>query len=147
MNKGKTIFAQLMSLFTEYEFSKCVKRYKGDIHATQFTNRSGLRDIETTLDLCSQDLYRSGLKIMPKSTLAEANEKKDWRIYQDFGNVLIQKAKELYKDDRLRLDLDEMVCAFDSSTIELCLALVYADMEAYMQVRVKSVERTVNIGI
>ncbi len=126
-----------MSLFSEYEFSKCVKRYQGDRHAikfncrdqflvmsfAQFTDRSGLRDIETTLDLCSQDLHRSGLKIMPKSTLAEANEKKDWHIYQDFGNVLIQKAKELYKDDRLRLDLDEMVCAFDSSTIELCLAL------------------------
>ena len=126
-----------MSLFTEYEFSKCVKRYKGDRHAikfncrdqflvmsfAQFTNRSGLRDIETTLDLCSQDLYRSGLKIMPKSTLAEANEKKDWRIYQDFGYVLIQKAKKLYEVEKLRIDLDEMVCAFDSSTIELCLAL------------------------
>ncbi|MDD6471993.1 MAG: IS4 family transposase, partial [Bacteroidales bacterium] len=137
MNKGKTIFAQLMSLFTEYEFSKCVKRYNGDRHAikfncrdqflvmsfAQFTNRSGLRDIETTLDLCSQDLYRSGLKIMPKSTLAEANEKKDWRIYQDFGYVLIQKAKKLYEVEKLRIDLDEMVCAFDSSTIELCLAL------------------------
>lgn len=126
-----------MSLFTEYEFSKCVKRYKGDRHAikftcrdqfmamsfAQFTDRSGLRDIETTLGLCSQDLYRSGLKIIPRSTLAEANEKKDWRIYQDFGNVLIHKAKELYKSDKLRLDLDEMVCAFDSSTIELCLSL------------------------
>ncbi len=89
----------------------------------QFTNRSGLRDIETTLDLCSQDLYRSGLKIMPKSTLAEANEKKDWRIYQDFGYVLIQNAKKLYEGEKLRIDLDEMVCAFDSSTIELCLAL------------------------
>ena len=98
-----------MSLFTEYEFSKCVSRYKGDRHAikftcrdqflvmsfAQFTDRSGLRDIETTLDLCSQDLYRSGIKVMPRSTLAEANEK-------------------------LRLDLDEMVCAFNSSTIELC---------------------------
>ena len=71
----------------------------------QFTNRSGLRDIETTLDLCSQDLYRSGLKIMPKSTLAEANEKKDWRIYQDFGYVLIQKAKKLYKGENLRIGL------------------------------------------
>ena len=110
-----------MSLFTEYEFSKCVKRYQGDRHAikfncrdqflimsfAQFTDRSGLRDIETTLDLCSQDLFRSGLKIMPKSTLAEANEKKDWHIYQDFGNVLIQKAKELYKDDSLRLVMYE----------------------------------------
>ena len=126
-----------MSLFTEYEFSKCVKRYKGDRHTikfncrdqflvmsfAQFTNRSGLRDIETTLNLCSQDLYRSGLKIMPNSTLAEANEKKDWRIYQDFGYVLILKAKKLYEGEKLRIDLDEMVCAFDSSTIELCLAL------------------------
>ena len=137
MNKGKTIFTQLISLFTEYEFSKCVKRYNGDRHAikfncrdqflvmsfAQFTHRSGLRDIETTLELCSQDLYRSGLKIMPKSTLAEANEKKDWRIYQDFGYILIQKAKKLYEGEKLRIDLDGMVCAFDSSTIELCLAL------------------------
>lgn len=126
-----------MSLFTEYEFSKCVNRYKGDRHAikfncrdqflvmsfAQFTDRSGLRDIETTLDLCSQDLYRSGMKVMPKSTLAEANEKRDWRIYQDFGYVLIKKAKDLYAGERLRIDLDEMVCAFDSSTIELCLSL------------------------
>ena len=121
-----------MSLFTEYEFSKCVKRYNGDRHAikfncrdqflvmsfAQFTNRSGLRDIETTLDLCSQDLYRSGLKIMPKSTLAETNKKKDWRIHQDFGYVLTQKAKKLYEGEKLRIDHDEMVCAFDSSTIE-----------------------------
>lgn len=126
-----------MSLFTEYEFTKCVNRYKGDRHAikfncrdqflvmsfAQFTDRNGLRDIETTLRLCSQDLYRSGLKVMPKSTLAEANEKRDWRIYQDFGYVLIKKAKDLYAGEKLRIDLDEMVCAFDSSTIELCLSL------------------------
>ena len=84
-----------MSLFTEYEFSKCVNRYKGDRHAikfncrdqflvmsfAQFTGRNGLRDIETILRFCSQDLYRSGLKVMPKSTLAEANEKRDWRLW------------------------------------------------------------------
>ena len=63
------------------------------------------------------------LRLLPKYTLAEANEKKDWRIYQDFGYVLIQKAKKLYEGEKLRIDLDEMVCAFDSSTIELCLAL------------------------
>jgi hypothetical protein len=82
-----------------------------------------LRDIETTLDLCAQDLYRSGLKVMPKSTLAEANEKKDWHIYQDFAQVLMQKAKRLYEGEKLRIDLDEMIYAFDSSTIELCLKL------------------------
>lgn len=60
---------------------------------------------------------------MPKSTLAEANEKKDWRIYQDFAQVLIRQAKEAYKGQKLRLDLDEMVYAFDSNTIGLCLKL------------------------
>jgi len=89
----------------------------------QFTDRSGLRDIETTLNLCTQDLYRSGLKAMPKSTLAEANEKKDWRIYQDFAQVLIREAKSIYGGMKLRIDLDEMIYAFDSSTIELCLKL------------------------
>lgn len=137
MNKGKTIFAQVMSLINVYEFKKCVNRYKGDRHAVkftcrdqfmvmsfaQFTDRSGLRDIETTLNLCSTDLYRSGIKVMPKSTLAEANEKKDWRIYRDFAQVLIRQAKEAYKGQKLRLNLDEMVYAFDSSTIELCLKL------------------------
>ena len=126
-----------MSLINTYEFKKCVNRYNGDRHAVkftcrdqfmvmsfaQFTDRSGLRDIETTLNLCSPDLYRSGIKVMPKSTLAEANEKKDWRIYKDFAQVLIRQAKEAYKGQKLRLDLDEMVYAFDSSTIELCLKL------------------------
>ena len=83
MNKGKTIFAQIMSLINEYEFKKCVDRYKGDRHAikfncrdqfmvmsfAQFTDRAGLRDIETTLNLCG-DLYRSGIKAIPRSALA-----------------------------------------------------------------------------
>lgn len=126
-----------MSLVNEYEFKKCVDHYKGDRHSikfkcrdqfmvmsfAQFTDRSGLRDIETTLNLCTQDLYRSGLKAMPRSTLAEANEKKNWHIYQDFAQVLIREAKKFYADQKLRVDLDEMVYAFDSSTIELCLKL------------------------
>lgn len=137
MNKEKTIFAQVMSLINTYEFKKCVNRYKGDRHAINFTchnqfmvmsfaqfmDRSGLRDIETTLNLCSPDLYRFGIKVMPKSTLTVTNEKKCWGIHQDFAQVLIQQAKEAYKGQRLRLDLDEIVYAFDSSTIELCLKL------------------------
>ena len=136
MNKGKTVFAQIMSLVNEYEFKKCVDRYKGDRHAikfncrdqfmvmsfAQFTDRTGLRDIETTLNLCG-DLYRSGIKTMPKSTLAEANEKKDWRIYQDFAMTLVKEATALYKDEKLRIGLEEMIYAFDSTTIELCLKL------------------------
>ena len=89
----------------------------------QFTDRSGLRDIETTLNLCSQGLYRSGLKAMPKSILAKANEKKNWLIYQYFAQVLIREAKDLYAGQKLRIDLNEMIYAFDSSTIELCLKL------------------------
>lgn len=125
-----------MSLIDEYEFKKCVDRYKGDRHAikfncrdqfmvmsfAQFTDRSGLRDIETTLNL-SRDLYRSDIRVTPKSTLAEANEKKDWRIYQDFAMTLVKEATVLYKDEKLRIGLEEMIYAFDSSTIELCLKL------------------------
>lgn len=94
MSKGKTIFAQIISLDNEYEIKKWVDRYKGNHHTikfntrdqflvmsfVQFTDWTGLRDIETTLNLCS-DLYKSGIKIMPKFTLAETNEKRDWRIY------------------------------------------------------------------
>lgn len=137
MNPGKTIFAQVMGLVNEYEFSKCVDRYNGDWHAikytcrdqfrvmsfAQFTDRHGLRDIETTLDLCHTDLYHSGLKAIPRSTLAEANEKKDWRIYRDFAQTLICEARQLYASDHFRLELDEMVYAFDSSTINVCLSL------------------------
>ena len=70
----------------------------------QFTDRSGLRDIETTLNLCG-DLCRSGIKVMPKSTLTEANEKKDWRIYQDFAMTFVKEATALYKDEKLRIGL------------------------------------------
>lgn len=121
-----------MSLINEYEFKKCVDRYKGDRHAikfncrdqfmvmsfAQFTDRAGLRYIETTLNLCG-NLYRSGIKAIPRSTLAEANEKKDWRIYQDFAMTLVKEATMLYKDEKLRIGLEEMIYAFDSSTIEL----------------------------
>ena len=136
MNKGKTIFAQIISLFNEYEFQKCVSRYNEDRHSikfncrdqfmvmsfAQFTDRAGLRDIETTLNLCG-DLYRSGIKAMPRSTLAEANEKKDWHIYQDFAMTLVKEVISLYKDEKLRIGLEEIIYAFDSSTIELCLNL------------------------
>lgn len=137
MNQGKTVFAQLMSLIPEYEFKKCVNKYRGDFHSlkftcrdqfmvmsfAQYTGRSGLRDIEATLTAFSSKLYHAGLKFMPKSTLAEINEKKDWRIYQDFAQVLIAEAQRLHAEDYFRLDIDNMVYAFDSSTIELCLQL------------------------
>ena len=126
-----------MSLVSRYEFQKCVDRYKGDwrtrsftcfdqfkvMSFAQFTDRSGLRDIEMTLGLCGNDLYHAGLCSVPKSTLAEANEKRNWMIYRDFAQTLIKEAKMLYRDDYFRLGLKEMVYALDSTTIRLCLEL------------------------
>ena len=126
-----------MSLVSRYEFQKCVDRYKGDwrtrsftcfdqfkvMSFAQFTDRSGLRDIEMTLEFCGKDLYHAGLSPVPKSTLAESNEKRSWKIYRDFAQVLIKEAKELYHDDYFRLGLKEMVYALDSTTIRLCLEL------------------------
>lgn len=137
MRTKKTIFSQIMSLVSRYEFQKCVDRYKGDWHAktltcldqfkimsfAQFTDRSSLRDIEMTLEFCGKGLYHAGLRTVPKSTLAEANEKRNWMIYRDFAKVLIKWAKELYRDDYFRLGLNEMVYALDSTSIRICLEL------------------------
>lgn len=124
------MFAQVTSLINTYEFKKCVNSYKGDWYAVkftcrdqfmvmsfaQFTNRSGLRDIETTLNLCSSDLYRSSIKVMPKSILAEANEKEGLAYLSGFCTSSDTITKETYKGQKLRLDLDEMLYTFDSST-------------------------------
>ena len=139
MNQGKTVFAQLMSFLPEYEFNKCVDRYKGDYKVktftcrehfyvmsfAQLTFRESLRDIEACLTALSNKLYHSGIKQpVPKSTLAEANENRDWRIYADFAQVLIREARRLYKtDNEFVLDIDNMAYALDSSTIDLCLNL------------------------
>ena len=89
----------------------------------QFTDRSSLRDIEMTFEFCGKELYHAGLSSVPKSTLAEANEKRNWMIYRDFANVLIKEAKMLYRNEYFRLGLKEMVYALDSTTIRLCLDL------------------------
>src|ERR1035437_9166166 len=139
MNQGKTVFAQLMSFLPEYEFNKCIDRYKGDYKVktftcrehfyvmsfAQLTFRESLRDIEACLTALSGKLYHSGIKQpVPKSTLAEANENRDWRIYADFAQVLIREARRLYKtDNEFVLDIDNMAYALDSSTIDLCLNL------------------------
>ena len=139
MNTGKTVFAQLMSFIPEYELKKCIDRYQGDYRVRNFTcrehfnvmsfaqltGRESLRDIESCLIAFSSKLYHSGIKTpVSKSTLADANEKRDWRIYADFAQILIKKARSLYfKDNDFRLDIDNMVYAFDSSTINLCLSL------------------------
>jgi transposase len=139
MNQVKTVFSQLMSFLPEYEFNKCVDRYKGDYKVktftcrehfyvmsfAQLTFRESLRDIQACLTALSGKLYHSGIKQpVPKSTLAEANENRDWRIYADFAQVLIREARRLYKtDNEFVLDIDNMAYALDSSTIDLCLNL------------------------
>jgi hypothetical protein len=91
----------------------------------QLTYRESLRDIESCLTAFSNKLYHSGIKQpVPKSTLAEANESRDWRIYADYAQVLIKEARHLYeKDNEFKLDVKNMVYALDSSTIDLCLSL------------------------
>ena len=139
MYTGKTAFAQLMKFMPEYEFQKCVDHYKGDyrvrtLHCrehflvmsfAQLTGRESLRDIENCLSAFSGKLYHSGIsKPVSRSTLADANEKRDWRIYADFAQILIKQARPLYiEDNDFRIDLDNMVYAFDSTTIDLCLSL------------------------
>jgi len=139
MNTGKTVFAQIMSFLPDYQFNKCVDKYKGNHRVRNFTckehfyvmgfaqltYRESLRDIESCLSAFSSKLYHSGIKQpVSRSTLAEANENRDWRIYADFAQVLIREARRLYKqDNEFALDIDNMVYALDSSTIDLCLSL------------------------
>lgn len=138
MNKGKTIFSQIMSLIPERDFKACVDRYKGNYRARNFscrdqflvmsyaqlTGRDSLRDIENCLMALSTKLYHCGISYaVPLNTLAKANENRDWQIYKDFAEVLLKKVRPLYAKDHFRLELDNMVYAFDSSTISLCLKL------------------------
>ncbi len=138
MNTGKTVFAQLMEHFSPYEFDKCVERYRGNHRVrsfscldqflcmafAQFTGRQSLRDIETCLNSHREKLYHMGFRgAVSRSTLADANEQRDFRIYQDFAQGLIVTARKLYQSDRFALELDHTVYALDSTTIDLCLSL------------------------
>lgn len=138
MNAGRTVFAQVIAELPRHEFAKCVERYRGDFHVramscyeqylmmafAQLTYRESLRDIETCLRALGPKLYHSGIRSRPaRSTLADANEKRDWRIFSDFANVLIRQATELYGDEDLGIELREAAYALDSTTIDLCLSL------------------------
>lgn len=127
-----------MDHFPRHEFDKCVERYKGNARVRKFscrdqflamafaqlTAREGLRDIETCLRAMEPKLYHAGFRgKVAKSTLADANEKRDCRIYEDFARVLIQQAKGLYAGEDFGADLDQTAYALDASTIDLCLQL------------------------
>jgi|SRR5208283_3948327 len=138
MNLGQTVFSQLMENLPHKEFQKCVARYHGDYSLKSFscwnqflamafaqmTYRESLRDIEACLRSLQSKLYHMGFRSkVSRSTLADANELRDWRIYADFAQVLIRIARPLYADDPLGVELDQNLYALDSTTIDLCLSL------------------------
>lgn len=138
MSIDKTVFSQLMGMYSPYDFRKCVDRYNGNYRVKKFlcrdqylcmafaqlTYRESLRDIESCLRSMHERLYHMGIRgKVSRSTLAEANETRDWRIYADFAQVLIHRARELYINEDFGVELDETVYALDASTIDLCLSL------------------------
>ena len=138
MNIGRTVFAQLISHLSHIEFQKCVARYDGDSHHrklscwdqllamafAQFTYRESLRDIEACLGSVGGKLYHMGFRArIARSTLADANETHDWRIFADFAQHLIGIARPLHVEDPIGVDLDQSLYALDSTTIDLCLSL------------------------
>ena len=138
MNQGQTVFSQIMDFVPMYEFRKCVQRYRGNYKVQSFscwnqflcmafaqlTYRESLRDIESCLNAMESKLYHMGFRgSIARSTIAYANETRDWRIYADFAQVLIHIARALYKDDEFGVELDNTVYALDSTTIDLCLSL------------------------
>lgn len=138
MYLGKLVFSQLISYLPKYEFNKCVDRYRGNhkvktfscwdqflcMAFAQITFRQSLRSTVTCLRARQSKLYRMGFRSqISRSTLADANENRDWRIYADFAQILIHTAKDLYKNEGFGIDIQETVYALDSTTIDLCLSL------------------------
>lgn len=138
MNHGRTVFSQLIDGLPKYEFDQCVRRYRGNFRVrslptyeqflvmafAQLTYRESLRDIETCLGAVGSKLYHSGIRQAPaRSTLADAGEKRDWRIFADFARHLIAQAAVLYADEPFGVELQQAAYALDSTTIDLCLAL------------------------
>lgn len=138
MYKGKTIFSQIMEFLPMDTFHRRVERYNGDYKLKSFscldqflcmafaqlTFRESLRDVEACLRSLKNKLYHIGIRgKVSRSTLGDANNKRDWRIYADFAQVLIHKARSLYSNEEFGVELDNTVYALDSTTIELCLSL------------------------
>ncbi len=138
MNSGKTVFRQLIQFLPRHDFNVCVRRYRGEHWVKSFTTfdqflclayaqlsgRESLRDIETCLNSHRDKLYHVGFRgTVSRSTLADANERRDYRIFHDFGHVLIGVAQGLYRNEPLAIELKQPLYAFDSTIIDLCLSL------------------------
>jgi len=138
MDTRQPVFAQLMNFLPRYDFQQCVQRYRGNYKVKSFscwdqflcmafaqlTYRESLRDIEACLRSAQHKLYHMGFRgKISRNTLAHANEVRDWRIYADFAQILIARARHLYANDSFGVELKQMVYALDSTTIDLCLSL------------------------
>jgi len=139
MNSGKYVFAQLLQFINRYEFDKCVLKYDGDFRTRDFncwnqfiqlffgqlTARNSLRDICTCLKAHKNKLYHLGIKkYVNQSTLSRANERRDWKIFADFGEYLIKLVRPMYLNSPIpNVDIDNEVFALDSTTISLSLKL------------------------
>ncbi|MCK5493430.1 MAG: IS4 family transposase [Candidatus Omnitrophica bacterium] len=138
MYSGKMVFSQVIDFLPLYGFNKCIQRYNGNkkiksfscldqflcMAFAQLTFRESLRDIEACLRSLKNKLYHLGIRgKVSRSTLADANNIRDWRIYADFAQVLIHTARSLYSEDAFGVELDNTVYALDSTTIDLCLSL------------------------
>jgi hypothetical protein len=139
MYQGKLVFTQLMEILPRAAFDRCVRRHRGDrclrsftcrdqflaMAFAQLTYRESLRDIETCLRAMQPKLYHAGFRCrrIARSTLADANTRRDWRIYADFAQGLITHARALYADEPLAVELGQTIYALDSTLIELCLNL------------------------
>lgn len=138
MHLGKTVFARLMDFIPAHEFRRCVDRYQGNRKVSRFscwdqflsmafaqlTYRESLPDIETCLRACGRRLYHLGIHArVSRSTLADANENRDYRIYADLAQALISMARPLYAGEDFGVDLDQTVYALDATIIERCLSL------------------------
>ena len=138
MHQGRTVFAQLTDHLPRHQFNRCVARYHGNhrirhmscwdqyliMAFAQLTGMESLREIELGMQVQSEKLYHSGIRSRgARSTLADANEKRDWRIFADFAQILIREASGLYAGETFGAELDQVAYALDSTTIDLCLSL------------------------
>jgi len=138
MHTGRIVFSQLLDFLPKKQFDKCVRRYQGNYKTrtfscfdqylcmafAQITYRQSLRDIETCLRAMQPKLYHCGIRgNVSRTTLAKANENRDWQIYANFAQVLINKARKLYANEDFGLQLKRTTYALDSTTIDLCLSL------------------------
>jgi hypothetical protein len=138
MNTGRMVFAQLLDFLPRHEFNLCVQRYRGNFHCrslscydqflclafAQLTGCESLRQIETCLEAMGAKLYHAGFRGSPaRSTLADANERRDWRIYADFAQVLIARARKLYAGESFGVELDQTAYVLDATIVDLCLSL------------------------